>query len=386
LDHGDGYPRAALLGVYGEMGTSRYTSEKLIEYVGEIGDNDTGASVGGLEYSSGSYLTVGNSIIQDVKNSEYDVRNIYITATPQSAIGENVSSLTWITSYKKDGDLSGSTPQLVKLDDDTFIVMWAQMKGGAYEDLNGKISYVYVDGSGNLTSKIYTKKGYLSDCKPVVINGKAVWWVANNKKLTFYSLDQNGNLSSAKAKTDSSTDIYPVHIKECKIVCKKIGTIPYGDQYEKDDYSKFYEVYVGNRLLKYDTEYEFAGIGGVSHNDGPYYLCRIRFQGIGAYCYGSYDLEPATISSVPTLSKVKASKTGAKLTWTKEKCALGYYVYRKIGTGKYKKIATIKDPGKCTYVDTSWKKGKQYSYYIKAYTTNGEKYISSKKSNIIKIK
>lgn len=385
LDQGDGHPRAAVLGIYGECGkrgTSGYLSEDLIWYVGEIGENYTGASIGGLEYSSSSYLTVGNSVIQDEKNREYDVRNIYITSTLQSDIGNNNSCLTWITSYDKKGEMSTSTPQLVKLDDNTFIVMWSQIYEG---EPNGKISYVFVDGAGNLTSKIYTKKGGISDCKPIVVDGKVVWWVADNKKLTFYSLDKKGNLSSAESKVDSSTTIYPVQIKYCTFVCKKIGTLPY-DTVELEYYADYYSLYIGTRELQYNVDYKFGGAGGISYDDGPYYLRRLSFEGTGGYVYGSYNLEPATISSAPTLSTVKKTKNGAKLTWTKENCALGYYVYRKIGTGKYRRIATIKESDKNTYVDRSWKKGKQYSYYIKSYTTNGKKYISSKKSNVIKIK
>lgn len=69
----------------------------------------------------------------------------------------------------------------------------------------------------------------------------------------------------------------------------------------------------------------------------------------------------------PTLKTPSSTKSGVKLTWSKVSGADGYIVYRKTGSGSYSKIATVKGYKKVTYTDKSAKKGKKYTYKVKAY-------------------
>lgn len=83
--------------------------------------------------------------------------------------------------------------------------------------------------------------------------------------------------------------------------------------------------------------------------------------------------------SAPTLSSATSSKSGITFKWKKVSGASGYYVYRKTGSGSYSKIATIKSGSTVSYLDKSAKKGKTYTYTVKAY--NGS-YTSSSKTGI----
>ena len=69
----------------------------------------------------------------------------------------------------------------------------------------------------------------------------------------------------------------------------------------------------------------------------------------------------------PTLKTPSSTKSGVKLTWSKASGAEGYMVYRKTGAGSYSKIATVKGNSKITYTDKSARKGKKYTYKVKAY-------------------
>ena len=71
--------------------------------------------------------------------------------------------------------------------------------------------------------------------------------------------------------------------------------------------------------------------------------------------------------SDPTLKTPSSTKSGVKLTWSKVSGSEGYMVYRKTGTGSYSRIATVKGSTKVTYTDKSAKKGKKYTYRVKAY-------------------
>ena len=217
LDHGDASPRGVLLGIYekiaaGESFKGKYFSDIVFNFKGEWGENYTGASIGGLEYSSSSYLTVGNSVVQDENWSDHGVRNIFVTSTSRSdctktpvkitnsdgsysmsypLTSNNNTSLKWITGYSESGDISASTPQLVKLGSDSFLLLWAQTDG--YGESNGKISYVFLDGNGDPVSSVYTRNGYLSDCQPIVSGDKAIWYVTDGSKMTICSIGADGS-------------------------------------------------------------------------------------------------------------------------------------------------------------------------------------------------
>lgn len=69
----------------------------------------------------------------------------------------------------------------------------------------------------------------------------------------------------------------------------------------------------------------------------------------------------------PELLSAKSGKKGITAKWETVEGASGYYVYRKTGSGSYKKIATVKGQGGNSYLDKSAKKGKTYTYKVKAY-------------------
>ena len=62
-----------------------------------------------------------------------------------------------------------------------------------------------------------------------------------------------------------------------------------------------------------------------------------------------------------------SSTKGIALKWTKVNGAEGYIIYRKTGSGSYKKLKTEKGVSNLSYRDTSAKKGKKYTYKVKAY-------------------
>ena len=69
----------------------------------------------------------------------------------------------------------------------------------------------------------------------------------------------------------------------------------------------------------------------------------------------------------PTLKTPKSMKKGVSLKWTKTTGAQGYIIYRKTGSGSYTKLKTEKGVSNLSYVDKSAKKGKKYTYMVKAY-------------------
>lgn len=202
LDHGDAHPRAAILGRYGNKAGDMsfdygYESMQVFPFAGPMGDNFTGCSLGGLEYSDSSYLVAGNSVTQDENYGEHDDWNVFVTASNRNAMWE--TSVNKITNYSEKSGIFASTPHLVKLGANSFLLLWMQMKQSGAQ--SSTLSYVFLDGKGNKVSSIYTKTGYLSDCKPTVSGGAAVWYVTDGEKLTFYKVNANGSFSKEVAHT-----------------------------------------------------------------------------------------------------------------------------------------------------------------------------------------
>lgn len=109
----------------------------------------------------------------------------------------------------------------------------------------------------------------------------------------------------------------------------------------------------------------------------------------GSNYYGGFgDVTSATTKPAKVKNlKATTKSSSVKLSWDKQSRGTGYQVYRlNSKTGKYEKIATIKNPKTVSYTDKAVKKGTTYSYKVRAYKTyNGTNYYGSY-SGVIKIK
>ncbi len=96
-------------------------------------------------------------------------------------------------------------------------------------------------------------------------------------------------------------------------------------------------------------------------------------------CIYNMKVSYATTPVKPASVKATAGKASVKVSWKKTSNATGYVVYRSTSkSGKYTKVATLKDAGKVSYTDKKAKKGKKYFYKVKAYNNaNGVTAYSS---------
>lgn len=187
IDHGDTYPRCVALIKYPtDISTGTFQSKacqmiNVMRFAGEAGNNTTGASVGGFEISDSKYIVAGNTVVQNDNFENAVTRNIFVAAVDKST---SEVSTTLITGYSE-GEQTTTTPQMVKISRDKFMILWTRG-----ED----VYYTLIDGEGNQTGMIYSMKGKLSDCVPVYANGKVVWYTWLNNVITFYDINVN-NLS-----------------------------------------------------------------------------------------------------------------------------------------------------------------------------------------------
>jgi len=216
LDHGDAHPRSAVLVKY----NSDFTTGKFFpSYFDKVSNIDvvtypeytsghynyTGAAIGGFDVSSSSYIVAQSTVDLDYINTS-ETRNVYVSAVSKDL---STNKLNKITSYAEGTD-SASAPQLVKINNNSFLLLWAR---------DTKVSCVKLNADGTVNGSIHTFDGSLSDCQPVIKNGRAVWYVYDKNNVTFNSLNLS-NLDDIK-----TVDVKTGHDYETKYASKTDGTV-----------------------------------------------------------------------------------------------------------------------------------------------------------------
>ena len=215
VDHGDAYPRSIVLVKHsadaslGQFGGS-CNVKQIMTFPGEIGDNYTGASIGGFEISSSSYLIAGNTVEHNANYQNNRTRNIFV-----ASVTDSETKINKITSFAE-GEATTSTPHFVKIANDKYMLMWTR---------EGAVYYTTIDAKGNRTSSIYSMKGNLSDCVPVVINNKLVWYVWNGTKSTFYEINLNSisQTNSTTVETGHKYEVISVDNGVSNVRCTNCG-------------------------------------------------------------------------------------------------------------------------------------------------------------------
>ena len=164
-----------------EMERRKCAQTDIMKVGGNVGDNYTGTSAGGFEYSDSCWLAAGNFDTDGAGSS----RNAFIAAVPKNG-GDPV--VRYFTNYGGTDD-SASTPHLVKTGSNSFILLWSSQ---------GKVYYTAVDGNGQQSGQTYSMDGNLSGCQPTVINGKLCWYTWKNNVNVFYEIDLS-DLSGTRA-------------------------------------------------------------------------------------------------------------------------------------------------------------------------------------------
>lgn len=98
--------------------------------------------------------------------------------------------------------------------------------------------------------------------------------------------------------------------------------------------------------------------------------------------YYTYTVEPGKVANIKAASQ---SYNSVKLNWTTYSGATGYKIYRSLGSGAAKVIATITSGKTKSYINKGLKTGSTYKYYVVATgikSTSG-KLVNSKKSSVV---
>ncbi len=212
IDHGDAYPRSIVFtrneasADSGELLDSgvAYLQNKvcnvdILELSGKEGDNFTGATVGGFEVSGTHYLVAGSSMPQDSAKTDTDCYNLWVATLPKDNPGDDMVKFQYLTDYDRAGKVEVSTPQLVKVNDERFMLLWEERSvtqyfafgyTGVFRTYSETpvVNYIMLDGQGNQLGDRQQISARLSDCQPTIINGKVMWYVTEGGVTKFYSI------------------------------------------------------------------------------------------------------------------------------------------------------------------------------------------------------
>ena len=184
VDHGDAYPRAVTFTGYpvsGQM-TSPVVRSYAVEIPGQTGANYTGVSVGGFELSRMNGIIAYN---QDIGDSYSSGRNVKLAVVNRST-GSSV--IKQITNYRESDGVSCNTPQLVKLNDGHFILMWIEeYSSTSAADSSQACRIAKIDSFGNVIGSIAKKPWKLSDCQPIVLSDGTLEWYVTTKESYSYN-------------------------------------------------------------------------------------------------------------------------------------------------------------------------------------------------------
>ena len=207
-DHGDAYPRAIALVKYtdlheGKGFTNGCENVSIVSFDGNIGDNFTGASLGGFQLSSTHYLVAYNNLDKvDFNKGEQGVRNIYVGTVDRNDFSSNSLQNIKITSLPTNGKQSVTTPFLIKIADNDFLLMWKTFDLNYTHTIDcqkgiSKTQYVRIDGKGQRKGAIMSVDTTLSDCTPIVYGNTVRWYATNNSSPVFYTLNLSTNTTNS---------------------------------------------------------------------------------------------------------------------------------------------------------------------------------------------
>ncbi|MBE6796387.1 MAG: hypothetical protein E7533_07400 [Ruminococcaceae bacterium] len=108
-----------------------------------------------------------------------------------------------------------------------------------------------------------------------------------------------------------------------------------------------------------------------------YYYTVKAYDGSIKSSYDSSGLKIVAIKT-PTLKSATSTKSGVVVKWSKVTGADGYIIYRKTGSASWERVGKVKGSDKVSFTDKTAKKGKTYTYTVKAYKGSEKSSYNSK--------
>jgi len=170
-DHGDAYPRSIILQV--EQNDTIIRKVELLKFPGKIGDNYTGAHLGGLEVAADNYLLVGSSVSLTEQYGKSKAKNLFLGVVPKDTNTKKRKDLKWLTNHAVNSDVEIIETHIVKMNQNKFVLLWTEQSNQSKQ-----LFYAVVDGDGELLKEPTTLGGVPSpgNLQPLVHDNTIIWY------------------------------------------------------------------------------------------------------------------------------------------------------------------------------------------------------------------
>ncbi len=206
-DHGDAHMRGVCVTAMNrgdKLGNNVYTVP--LAFTGDIGNNTTGATLGGMTVTKNRLLLAGSIDSQThpytwFYEDPYQM-NVYVLSLDKS-LDESETRRVDLTAYPDDADVTVGTPHLVKVADDRVMILWEETADGVTVVKTGLLNEY-----GVLQDGIHTLEARLSDCAPRLgAEGTVYWYATKDGKSVVYRVDPNRPDSFVPADHNWKTEI-----------------------------------------------------------------------------------------------------------------------------------------------------------------------------------
>lgn len=199
LDHGDAYPRAISLMRFDGEGKKNGSNGKMVmirKFPGEIGDNHTGAEIGGFSEITSGYVTAYRYITGSGNNTEKKILFAYVPKDLSAAKEVEISTGEDVF-----------TPMLAPASLDGGYILWNTEDPNTLQ-ASDSLSYAAYNADGKVSS-VKEGKGLLSDCQPIPYQDGVIWYATKGTGPVFYILNDSGlkEIQTGDKLADSFTDI-----------------------------------------------------------------------------------------------------------------------------------------------------------------------------------
>lgn len=211
LDLGDAYPRAVALFAKGKQ-------YEIHEIPGPLGQNSTGVNLGGLAETANGYVAAYDrgELPKMSDGSTYTGPNALYGGQSHAYLAYVDKSTMAVNTVRLTAERGISGVVLASYGLDGGFAMWNTRTGTdkRKNKIDEKLYYVSYDANGNV-GQVKVGSAPLSDCAPILYNGRLVWYVTDNSAPKFYGLDGNGverldaNTKPSAAPLTSSAAVTP---------------------------------------------------------------------------------------------------------------------------------------------------------------------------------
>ncbi|MCD7708483.1 MAG: hypothetical protein LUI02_01255 [Clostridiales bacterium] len=261
-----------------------------------------------------------------------------------------------------------------------------------YANASWLVDYVDTDALDKMGCKIWMARyNTYADTR---VNSDATYEKLSAINYEFWQYSSTGTISGFSGNVDVDFWYKDLSVAVTGLAAEEVETDSISLRWDAVDSASSYQVY---RSQSGSASYSLIDTvaGTCSYTDtglsrGTTYSYKIKpIYQIGGTTYSGTDsasLSVTTESEVTLPEQVTGvyaatlTKSKIALSWAEVEGASGYCIYRRnLDTGKYVKIATVRDGGILSYEDAGLKAATEYTYKVSAYITyEGKNYVGTR--------